>query len=136
MKQAAGQNGHIFACTSKSQQECFDRMLFATNRVYGEEVLKIKKGDLLFLLNLDTDTLHGTFRAKSAGGRDLVPDAWKGRYPYQVRVSRNGAAHSLPGAKKILSGIGVSWRDRLDSEVASWLRIVKAKVRRPCSVSW
>lgn len=113
--------GHIFACTDKSEKECLDRMLFATNRVYGEEVLKIKKGDLLFLLNLDTDTLHGTFRAKSAGGRDLVPDAWKGRYPYQVRVSRNGAAHSLPGAKKILSGIGVSWRDRLGSEVAQSL---------------
>ncbi|MEW6603411.1 MAG: DNA methyltransferase [Thermoproteota archaeon] len=115
MRQAAG---HIFACTSKSEHECFDRMLFATSRVYGENVLKIKKGDLLFLLNLDTDTLHGTFRAKSAGAKDIVPEAWKGRYPYQVRVSRNGKVHSVPGAKKILSTMGVSWRDTLDGELA------------------
>lgn len=118
MKQAAG---HIFACTNKSEKECFDRMLFATSRVYGESVLKVKKGDLLFLLNLDTDTLHGTFRAKSAGAKDLVPEAWKGRYPYQVHVSRNGAVHSLAGAKKVLSGMGVSWRDALGGEQAQSL---------------
>ena len=96
-------------------------MLFATSRVYGESVLKIKKGDLLFLLNLDTDSLYGTFRAKSAGAKDLVPEAWKGRYPYQVQVSRNGAVHSLAGAKKILSGMGISWRDTLDWELAQSL---------------
>jgi DNA modification methylase len=109
--------GYIFACTSKSEQECFDRMLFATSRVYGESVLKIKKGDMLFLLNLDTDTLHGTFRAKSAGAKDIVPNAWKGRYPYQVQVSRNSKVYSLKGAKKVLSAIGVSsWRDALGAE--------------------
>ena len=109
--------GYIFACTSKSEQECFDRMLFATSRVYGEGVLKIKKGDMLFLLNLDTDTLHGTFRAKSAGAKDIVPNAWKGRYPYQVQVSRNSKVYSLKGAKKVLSAIGVSsWRDALGAE--------------------
>src|ERR671924_95167 len=109
--------GYIFACTSKSEKECFARMLFATNRVYGESVLKIKKGDMLFLLNLDTDTLHGTFRAKSAGAKDIVPNAWKGRYPYQVQVSRNSKVYSLKGAKKVLSAIGVSsWRDALGAE--------------------
>jgi DNA modification methylase len=114
-------NGYIFACTSKSEKECFDRMLFATNRVYGESVLKIKKGDLLFLLNLDTDTLHGTFKAKSVGAKEIVPEAWKGRYPYQVQVLRNGNMHSLPGAKKVLSTIGVSWRDMLDWKLADSL---------------
>ena len=121
MQKALVASGHIFACTNKSEKECFDRMLFATSRVYGESVLKIKKGDLLFLLNLDTDTLHGTFKAKSAGAKDLVPTAWKGRYPYQVQVSRNGAVHSLAGAKKTLSRMGVSWRDTLDGELAQSL---------------
>ncbi|HXV46595.1 MAG TPA: DNA methyltransferase [Nitrososphaera sp.] len=121
MKDTARHNGYILACTRKSEQECFDRMLFATNRVYGENVLKIKKGDLLFLFNLDSDTLYGTFRAKSAGAKDLVPEAWKGRYPYQVRVSRNGAMHSISGARKVLSGIGVSWRDTLDGKLAQSL---------------
>jgi DNA modification methylase len=116
-----GPSGHIFACTHKSEKECFDRMLFATSRVYGESVLKIRKDDLLFLLNLDSDILYGTFRAKSDGAKNIVPEAWKGRYPYQVQVSRNGSVHSLPRAKKLLSGIGVSWRDKLDGEQAEAL---------------
>lgn len=114
-------DGHIFACTSKSEQECFDRMLFATNRVYGESVLKIKKGDLLFLLNLDTDTLYGTFLATSDGAKNIVPEAWGGRYPYQVRISRNGEVHSLSGAKRVLSRNGISWHGVLDNELAQSL---------------
>ena len=108
--------GHIFACTSKSEKECFDRMLFATSRVYGEGVLKIRIGDPLFLLNLESDTLYGTFKAASAGGKDLVSEAWKGRYPYQVQVSRNGMVHSLAGARKVLSNMGVNWREVLGDE--------------------
>lgn len=113
--------GYVLACTSKSEKECFDRMLFGTNRLYGENVLRIKKGDLLFLLNLDTDTLYGTFRAKSNGAKDLVPEAWKGRYPYQVQVARNGGVHTIQSAKKIFSTIGTSWHDRLDPASAQLL---------------
>jgi len=114
-------DGHIFACTSKSERECFDRMLFARNHVYGENVLKIKRGDLLFLLNLDTDTLYGTFLASSDGAKDIVPEAWEGRYPYQVRISRNGKVHSLVGAKKILTSKGISWHGMLEWEMAQSL---------------
>jgi DNA modification methylase len=114
-------DGHIFACTSKSERECFDRMLFARNHVYGENVLKIKRGDLLFLLNLDTDTLYGTFLASSDGAKDIVPEAWEGRYPYQVRISRNGKVHSLVGAKKILTSKGISWHGMLEGEMAQLL---------------
>ncbi len=113
--------GHIFACTRKSEQECFDRMLFATNHVYGENVLKIKKGDLLFLLNMDTDTLYGTFLATSDGAKNIVPEAWEGRYPYQVRISPNGDVHSLSGAKKVLSSNGISWHGMLRNELAQSL---------------
>jgi DNA modification methylase len=114
-------NGHIFACTSKSERECFDRMLFATTHVYGENVLKIRSGDLLFLVNLDTDILYGTFLARSSGAKNIVPEAWKGRYPYQVQVSRDGKVHSFVGARKFLSGIGISWHDMLDGEQAQLL---------------
>src|SRR6266511_4908087 len=114
-------NGHIFACTGKSERECFDRMLFATSRVYGENVLKIRRGDLLFLLNLDTDTLYGTFLAKSHGAKNIVPEAWKGRYPYQVQVLRDGKVHSLVGARKVLSSMGISWHDMLDGGQAQLL---------------
>jgi DNA modification methylase len=117
----AGRRGHIFACTAKTEKECLDRMLFATNRLYGERVLAIKKGDPLFLLNLDNDTIRGTFAAGSDGKKDIVPDAWKGRYPYQVRVLRNGSVHSYSGAKKVLAKMGLSWRDTLSPEAAGAL---------------
>jgi hypothetical protein len=81
-------------------------MLFATSRVYGENVLKIKRGDLLFLLNLDTNTLYGTFLAQSQGAKNIAPEAWKSRYPYQVEVSRNGTVHSFVGARKLSQGWG------------------------------
>jgi DNA modification methylase len=113
--------GYVFACTNKSEQECFDRMLFATNKIYGDNVLKIKKGDLLFLLNLDADTLYGTFRAKSGGAKNLVPEAWKGRYPYQVHVSRNAEVHSMKGAKRIFSRTGTRWHDPLFQNQAQLL---------------
>lgn len=135
MEKAVGQasttrtiTGRIFACTSKSEQECFERMLFATSRVYGENVLKIKKGDLLFLLNLDTDTLHGTFIANSDGAKNIAPDAWRGRYPYQVQVICHGKMYSLNGAKKILSRFGVNWHDMLDPELA---RLLSLYIEKP-----
>ncbi|MCS7215473.1 MAG: DNA methylase, partial [Thermodesulfovibrio sp.] len=73
----------IFACTNKSQKECLERKLFGTNRIYGEKVFLIKKGYILFLLNIDTDILFGPFVADSDGGKDLVAEAWNGKYPYQ-----------------------------------------------------
>lgn len=120
---AAGRQGRIFACTSKTEKECLDRMLFATGRLYGEGVLAIKKGDPLFLLNLDTDVLYGTFAAGSAGKKDIEPAAWAGRYPYQVRVEKmqDGKVLSVKGAKKILSQMGLGWRDVLPPAAAEAL---------------
>lgn len=115
------ERGYIFACTTKSEKECLNRMLFATSRVYGENVLKIKKGDPLFLLNLDTDTLYGTFKAKSAGAKNIFPDAWKGRYPYQVEVQRNGKVSAAKGGKKILSAMEQSWHEPLELNQARGL---------------
>ncbi len=128
----AGRPGHIFACTGKTERECLDRMLFAAGRIYGDRVLGIKKGDPLFLINLDTDTIHGPFEAKSDGRKDIKPDAWKGRYPYQVRVMKNGAVHSAKRAKKMLSRMSLSWRDSLKpaaaSALASYIKDPKSKI--------
>ncbi len=121
LAQMAGRQGHIFACTSKTEKECFDRMLFATGRLYGESVLKIKKGDALFLLNLDTDVLHGAFVAGSDGRKDIDAGAWKGRYPYQVRVAKNGPVYTAENAKKILAQMGLGWRDTLVPGAAGML---------------
>lgn len=117
----AGRPGYIFACTGKTERECFDRMLFAAGRLYGERVLEIKKGDPLFLLNLDIDSIYGPFEAKSDGKKDIDPEAWGGRYPYQVRVSKNGSFQSAKKARKMLAKMEISWRDTLTPEAASAL---------------
>lgn len=106
--------GYVLACTSKTEKECFDRMLFGTNKLYGDNVLKIRKGDLVFLINLNTDKLYGPFQADSDGQKNIVPEAWKGRYPYQVRVANAGDIKSVRGARKVLEQISSTWREPLD----------------------
>jgi len=94
--------GFIFTCSDKTESECFERSLFGTDRIYGPVVIRIRKDDLLFLVNIDTDTLYGVFKAVSDGGFKIVPEAWKGRYPYQVKVKILGEVIEIPQAKKIL----------------------------------
>jgi len=94
--------GFIFTCSNKTESECFERLLFGTDRIHGPVVIRIRKDDLLFLVNIDTDTLYGVFKAVSDGGFKIVPEAWKGRYPYQVRVKILGEIIKIPRAEKIL----------------------------------
>ncbi len=94
--------GFVFACTEKTEGECFERMLFGTERAYGPVVIRIRKGDLLFLHNFDTNLLHGVFEAVSDGGFNVVPEAWKGRYPYQVRIEILGNKVKIEDADKTL----------------------------------
>jgi hypothetical protein len=63
--------GFIFTCTNRSEQECFERKLFATDKVYGPIVIRIRKGDLLFLHNLDSDILWGIFKAVTDGSFNI-----------------------------------------------------------------
>lgn len=82
--------GFLFASTNKTQRECFERSLFGTERFYGPIVIRIRKGDLLFLNNLNSNSLHGVFKAASHGGFNIQPEAWGGKYPYQVEVEALG----------------------------------------------
>jgi DNA modification methylase len=108
--------GFIFACGESTEAECLNRMLFGTDRTYGPVVIRIRKGDLLFLNNLDTDNLHGVFRAVTDGGFNIEPKAWKGRYPYQVRVESLGDKITLNNATKILRRLGVTRNTPLHSK--------------------
>ena len=78
--------GFLFACTNKSENECLDKLIFATEKFYGPVVIRIRKGDILFLNNIDADVLYGVFKAVSDGGFDIEPDAFNGRYRYPVKV--------------------------------------------------
>lgn len=99
--------GFLFACTRKTEAECFERLLFGADKVYAPIVIRVRKGDLVFLNNLDTDMLYGVFRAVSDGGFNIQPDAWQGKYPYQVKVESVGERMALKNARKTLNKIGI-----------------------------
>jgi DNA modification methylase len=99
--------GFIFACTQKTEAECLNKFLFGTDRVYGPIVIRIRKGDLLFLNNVDTNVIYGVFKAVSDGGFKIEPDAWKGRYPYQVKVEPLGQIIKLNDADESLNKFGI-----------------------------
>ncbi|HCJ67104.1 MAG TPA: DNA methylase, partial [Elusimicrobia bacterium] len=101
--------GYIFACTNKTERECFEHMIFSSNKLYAENVLRIAKGDLLFLFNIDKDQLCGLFKAKSEGKKNIIPEAWEGKYPYQVEVEKVGEIKIIKNAKKNLSQMGINW---------------------------
>ena len=97
----------LFACTDKSEQECLDRLLFSTDKLYGPIVIRIRVGDLLFLNNIDQDTLIGVFVAESEGAYNIQPEAFGGRYPYQVKVRSAGEILNIKKAKKLLHDFDV-----------------------------
>ena len=100
--------GFLFACTNKSEAECLGELVFATEKFYGPVVIRIRRGDLLFLSNIDTDTIYGVFRATTDGRNNIKPEAFGGRYPYQVRVKPIGQVVALPKAKGLMSRLSAS----------------------------
>ncbi len=95
--------GFVFACTNKSEKECLDRLLFGTEKVYGPIVMRIREEDLLFLNNLDSNCLYGVFKAVSDGGLNIESEAWKGKYPYQVKIELLGEKIRIDKAQQLLN---------------------------------
>lgn len=100
--------GFIFTCTDASQEDCFNRLLFGTSKIYGSVAMRVKKGSFLFLLNLDSDLLYGVFRAASDAGVNLDQEAWNGNYPYQVKIEPIWEITPLRNGKKLIKKLGIS----------------------------
>ena len=99
--------GFLFACTSNTEEECFNRMLFATEKAYGPIVIRIRKGDLLFLNNIDTDVIYGVFRASTNGLFNMEPGIFNKKYPYQVKGECICDKIKVSNAKKIMTKLGI-----------------------------
>ena len=99
--------GEVLSCTDGSEKECFSRLLLGTNKVYAPGFMKIKKGFFLFLLNLDSEKLYGVFRATSDACLSIQPEAWGGKYPYQVKVEPVHDIVCLNDGDKLLKRLGV-----------------------------
>jgi len=80
---------YIFYCSNQTMDECFQKALFGNTYKHWEKVQKIRKGDPVFLINLNTGTLYGPFTATRKSQLNLDPYAFlsSGRnYPAQVEV--------------------------------------------------
>jgi len=79
-------DGYVFMCNGKTEKECFERSLFGQVNRMWKNVQKIKSTTALFLLNFTQPrTMHGVFVPASAPGYNLEPNAWRGRFPSQVK---------------------------------------------------
>ncbi len=76
-------SGYIFLCNEHTKQEVFSRQLMGTTRTMAQQ-MPVKKGDILFLYDYTNEELHGIFSAEEDAQLDWAPDAWKGKYPWQV----------------------------------------------------
>jgi len=121
----------VFACTNSSQDECFERVLFGSSKVNGAVAMRVKKGDFMFLWNLDSDLLYGVFRAATDAQLNIVPEAWGGNYPYQVKVEPLGKIVPLKDAKKLLASLNVG----RSSPISKNKTLTILELYRPSTVS-
>ena len=92
--------GYVFVCNNDTQKESLARKLFGTTKSYKNKVIGIKEGDFLFQYNLDNGQLFGVFEARSKCLRDIVPEAWNGRFPYQVKIEWKKQYNPINAKKK------------------------------------
>ncbi|GIX08037.1 MAG: hypothetical protein KatS3mg115_2440 [Candidatus Poribacteria bacterium] len=101
-----GRNCSIWICTTPTEQECLERSLFgASDALYGRE--KTKKGDVCFLYNIRENRLWGVFEAVSDPDWDLDPQAWEGKFRYQIRVRLVGDLQRIEHASGVLEEVGL-----------------------------
>jgi hypothetical protein len=74
----------IFECSTATYYDCTTKNLFGSNVPWP---LQVKKGDYCCLFHYEVGTLFALWQATTDGARNLVPKAWGGRFPFQVKVA-------------------------------------------------
>jgi len=86
--------GHVFLCDAGSLKDCVKRRYFTCSGEKVQIVSEMDVGSIVFLLNLDSNTLVGPFTATGSYGTGLKPGTWR-----EVTDTRDNA------------GIRVEWED-------------------------
>lgn len=87
--------GYIFLCSSGTEDECLEKGLFGGREGYHKQTGIVSPGEILFLFNYQEKRLHGIFKSISESKMNIIPDAWDGDYPWQVKVERIDDLHYL-----------------------------------------
>lgn len=74
----------IFECSTATYLDCVQKNLFGSNLPWP---LEIKTGDYCCLYHYEVNALFGLWQANGDGAKNLVPKAWGGRFPFQVKVT-------------------------------------------------
>lgn len=82
------EDGMMFLCNKATEEECLKNMIFAASTSMMENMNNITDSTALFLYRLipNRSVLHGVFQAEGVAGLNLVPGAFGGRFPAQIRV--------------------------------------------------
>lgn len=89
-------NYYLFRSSRKTYDECIKRMLVGQKKVNAREVLEVVPGDIIFIhktgrfLPTNEQFIEGPYFATTKGQKNIVPDAWSGDFPYQVRIEKKG----------------------------------------------
>jgi hypothetical protein len=75
----------IFECSTATYLDCMQKGLFGSNLPWP---LQIMKADFCCLYQYEVGTLFALWQATSDGGKNLVPKAWGGRFPFQAIIAR------------------------------------------------
>jgi hypothetical protein len=93
-------------CTNDTEKECLERGLFGDQEWLFPYLKVIKKGDIGFLINISNDEIIGVFEAVEPARLNIVPEAWGGRFPAQIKVKLITKEHKrIDSASLKLKGI-------------------------------
>lgn len=88
--------GYIFRCNDKTKDEVFSRKLLGEELSYLPDVKEIREEDLLFLYNTSTFEFSGPFKPIGNGQEKIVPEAWGGKFPSQIRFEELDTTKTIP----------------------------------------
>lgn len=89
-----------FTCNREIEEECFQKKLVGAPGRLWKEVREIKKGDIIYLHNIDTDILHGPFTAETEGTMNIDPYALGRKNPSQVKIEWASLSKITEASKK------------------------------------
>jgi hypothetical protein len=84
--------GYVFLCSADSLTDCLKHKLFTCSGENVKVVREIEAGSIVFLLNMDSNTLVGPFTAAASTRIGLEPGGWTevtdDRNKVSIRVQR------------------------------------------------